>query len=132
MYLSLQSASLLLIAVFTGMALALPRSVAAQADMHHDTRPSVSVSGEGRVRVEPDMAIVRFGVVSVADDPVQAREQNAEASSRALNAIREMGIEERYIKMESLRLEPNREWVGEPRRDVERREEAMRIVVVRL
>src|SRR5690606_42115423 len=100
MYLSLKSDSLLLIAVFTGMALALPRSVAAQADMHHDTRPSVSVLGEGRVRVEPDMAIVRFDDVSVAGDPVQAREQNAEASSRALNATRRMGIGASYIKLD--------------------------------
>lgn len=96
----------------------------------YDARRTVSVSGEGRVHVLPDMAIVHFGVVSVAEDPVQAREQNAEASSRALNALRDLGIEERYIRMESLRLQPHREWVDEPGRYVESGYEAIRTVIV--
>ena len=90
----------------------------------------VSVTGEGLVRVEPDMATVRFGVVSVADDPETAREMNAEASSAAMNAVRSLGIEERYIRLETLRLQPHREWVDDRRRYEERGYEAIRQIVL--
>lgn len=95
-------------------------------------RRTVSVSGEATVRVEPDMVTVHFGVVTVADDPETARARNAEVSSQTMNAVRELGIEERYIRMESLQLQPHREWVNDLRRYEERGYEATRLVVVEL
>lgn len=95
-------------------------------------RRSISVTGEGIIRVEPDMARVSFGVVTVADDPETARRENAEAASEAMNAIRELGIEERYIRLEVLRLQPNRVFVEESRRYVEKGFEAIRQVVVEI
>lgn len=123
---------ILLIAALAGMILLAPRSAWAQMEGHHayDTRRTVSVSGEGVVNVEPDMAIVHFGVVSIADDPEEARRQNADASSRAMNAVRELGIEDRHLRMESLRLQPHREWVDDQRRYVESGYEAIRQIVV--
>lgn len=96
------------------------------------SKRTVSVSGEGLVRIEPDMATVHFGIVSVADDPEAARSLNAEASSRAMNAVRALGIEERYIRLENLRLQPHREWVDDRRRYEERGYEAARQVVVEI
>lgn len=96
-----------------------------------DTR-TVSVSGEGIVHAEPDMATVRFGVVTHADDPEEARRQNAEASREAMNAVRELGVPERKMRMEVLRLQPHREYDPEQRRHVENGFEAIRIVVVEL
>lgn len=102
---------------------------AAQEEPH---RRTVSVSGEGIVRVQPDMATVHFGIVTTADDPETARARNAEASSRTMNAVRALGIEERYIRLESLRLQPHREWVDDRRRYEERGYEASRLVVVEI
>jgi hypothetical protein len=93
-------------------------------------RRIVTVTGEGIVRVTPDMASVSFGIVTVADDPETARSQNAEASSTAMNAVRELGIEERYIRLETLQLQPRREYDEELRRYVEKGFEASRQVVV--
>jgi hypothetical protein len=99
-----------------------------------DTTPpvprTISVSGEGTVSVEPDQATVRFGVVTQAEDPETAREQNAAAASRAMNALRELGIAERQIQMETLRLQPRREYNQETRNYEERGFEAIRQVVV--
>lgn len=103
-----------------------PVAVSAQEIMPR----TITVSGEGIYRVEPDMAVVRFGVVTRDNDPETARGQNASAAADAINAVRELGIEERKIRMESLRLQPWREYNNEARRWEERGFEAVREVVV--
>lgn len=101
-------------------------------DMDHDTaRPRlVSVSGEGLVRAEPDQATVRFGVVTRADDPETARQRNAEAARNAMNVVRDLGIDERKMRLETLRLDVAREYDPETRRHKEVGFEAIRQVVV--
>jgi len=91
---------------------------------------TIRISGEGTVRVEPDQATVRFGVVTQDDDPEVAREENAAAASRAMNAIRELGIADRKMRMETLRLQPRREYNRQTRSYEERGFEAVRQVVV--
>ena len=54
-----------------------------------DDKRTISVSGEGIVRAEPDQATVRFGIVSRAEDPEEARRLNAAAAREAMNAVRE-------------------------------------------
>src|SRR5690625_5876366 len=71
---------------------------------------TVSVSGEGVHRVAPDMATVRFGVVSQAVNAEDARRENEAAAREALNAVRELGIDEARIRLENLRLQPWREY----------------------
>ena len=122
---------IVLTALLVSMAAFAPSAANAQHEMHHpEPKRTITVSGEGHIDVEPDMAVVRFGIVSIADQPEDARSQNAEAAARAMNAVRELGIEDRYIQMETLRLQPHREWVDEDRRWVERGYEAIRQVVV--
>ena len=91
---------------------------------------TIRVSGEGTVRVEPDQATVRFGIVTQDDDAEVAREENAEVASRAMNTIRDLGIAERKIRMETLRLQPRREYNRETRNYDQRGYEAVRQVVV--
>lgn len=100
------------------------------AQVTDSDRRIVSVTGEGIVRVTPDMASVNFGIVTVSDNPETARSQNAEASSTAMNAVRELGIEDRYIRLETLQLQPHREYDEDLRRYVEKGFEASRHVVV--
>jgi hypothetical protein len=104
----------------------------AHAQEAAETPRTISVSGEGTISVEPDQATVRFGVVTQADEPEAAREQNAAAASQAMNAIRDLGVAERKMRMETLRLQPRREYDQETRRYEERGFEAIRQVVVEL
>lgn len=120
----LSAASLAAVVLSLGV---LVESASAQEEAD---RRTISVSGEGIFRVEPDMARVTFGVVTVADDPEEARRQNAEAARNAMNAVRALGIEDRHIRLETLRLQPNRVFEPEPRRYVEKGFEAVRQVVV--
>lgn len=102
--------------------------------MAQDKEPprSVSVTGEGRARVEPDMAVVRFGIVTTAQDPEVARTENARSSRDAMNAIRALGVAERKLKLEQLILSPAREYDPETRRYKEIGFEVSRRLVVEL
>lgn len=91
---------------------------------------TVSVSGEGSVTVEPDRAIVRFGIVTQAEEPETARAENATAAGQAMNAVRDLGIPEQQIRVETLRLQPRREYNREKRVYEEHGFEAIRQVVV--
>lgn len=97
-----------------------------------DQQHTVSVSGEGIVKVEPDIVTVRFGVVTRDDDPVKARQLNEEAAGNALNAVRALGVEERKIKVTVLQLNEIREFDRERRRQIPAGFEATRQVVVEL
>lgn len=89
---------------------ALP--VAAQPDqhaMHHPAR-TVTVTGSDTVSVTPDRATISFSVVTRAQEPEAAREQNATAARRALDAIRELDVPERQIQLQNLRLDEDVEY----------------------
>jgi uncharacterized protein YggE len=95
-----------------------------------DDKRTVTVSGEGIVHAEPDQAAVRFGIVTRAEDPEEARRLNAAAASEAMNAVRALGVEARKMRLETLSLQPAREYDPETRRWIDLGFEATRQVVV--
>ncbi|MBI2501685.1 MAG: SIMPL domain-containing protein [Candidatus Latescibacteria bacterium] len=58
----------------------------------------IAVSGEGQVRVRPDVARTSLGVRSDAPTVAQAMRQNRTAMQQVLGALRGLGIEERDIR----------------------------------
>lgn len=102
-----------------------------QAQSMSDLR-TVTVQGEAELVREPDQAVVRFGVVTEAQDPEEARRLNAEAAAAAMNVVRDLGIAERKITLETLSLQPQREYDQENRRWIERGYEAQRQVSVEI
>ena len=95
-----------------------------------DPRHTLAVSGEAEVSVVPDMAVVRFGIVNEAEEATEARRRNGELATQAMNAVRELGIEERKIQLQALRLQPKRERDPETRQMREVGYEATRMVAV--
>lgn len=120
----------IVVGLLLGVGLSMFACTARAQDGDADPSRIVSVSGEGSASVAPDRASVRFGVVTQAEEAEAARAQNAEAASRAMNTVRELGIPERQIQMETLRLQPRREYNRETRSYEERGYEAIRQVVV--
>ncbi|WP_245771926.1 SIMPL domain-containing protein [Rhodothermus profundi] len=94
--------------------------------------PTITVQGEGVVRVQPDRATLRFAIVTRDLDPERARQRNAEAARRALNAIRTLGIEPRYLHLETLTLHPVREYNPSRRQWEEKGYEVRRVLRVEL
>lgn len=114
--------------------LLLPFLLLSLSAMAQSTDPStprtVTVQGQGEIMVVPDQATVRFGVVSAAADPEQARQINADASARALNALRALGIPERKLRLDVLSLQPKREYDQQTRQWIQDGYEATRNLTV--
>ncbi|MEZ4700086.1 MAG: SIMPL domain-containing protein [Rhodothermales bacterium] len=91
---------------------------------------TVTVGGQGKATAVPDKATVSFGIVTRSMDPEDARARNAKTASEAMNAIRKMGVEERKLKLQTLRLQPVQEYNPETRRHEEKGYEAYRDLVV--
>ena len=106
----------------------LPREIMAQNN--GDTNRLISVTGEGTAQAIPDMATVRFGIVVRDEDPEEARRINAETAKEAMNAIRNLDIDESKLSLQTLRLQPVREYDPETRRQKEKGYEATRELVV--
>jgi len=100
------------VAALLAFALALP--VTAQPTdppvAHQPVVRTVTVEGVGTVEAEPDQATIMFAVVTRAPEPEAARRQNAEAAEQAMNAVRELGIEDRKIQLLNLRLDEEVEY----------------------
>ncbi len=108
------------------------RAQVVREGMETSAVPTITVRGEGVVRVQPDRATLRFAVVTRDLDPERARRRNAEASRRALNAVRALGIEERQLRLETLTLHPVREYNPDLRRWEEKGYEVQRVLRVAL
>ncbi len=102
------------------------------AQTENDAGSSITVSGEGVVQAIPDKATVRFGIVTLHDDPEQARSRNASVSKETMNVVRDLGIEERKLRLAALRLQPVREYNPQTRRSEDKGYEAVRELVVEI
>lgn len=93
---------------------------------------TITVGGDAIQQVVPDKATVRFAVSSRHKDPEDARRLNAETSKQAMNAVRDLNIEERKIKMQSLRINPVQEYNQKRKRYEEVGYEAQRELTVEI
>ena len=93
---------------------------------------TVTVSGKAVVHVLPDQVNVRFGIVTVDLDPEAARTDNARVSAATMNSVRDLGIEERKIQVDALRIQPLTEYDPQTRRNIDKGFQAVRDVSVQL
>lgn len=66
----------------------------------------VRVAGEGEVQADPDHATVRLGAVAQAEDAAAAQQQVNQVMQRALEAVRNLGVDEKNIRTSGLSLYP--------------------------
>lgn len=65
---------------------------------------TITVSGEGRVSVAPDRALVRLGVLTRAATAPETLRQHEEDVARVLTRVRQLGVADREIQIEALQL----------------------------
>ena len=83
----------------TALMLALPA--------YAETAPAtISVSGEGKVEIAPDMATLNLGVTTEADTAAAALTANSAGLAAALARLRAAGIAERDIQTTGLTISP--------------------------
>ncbi len=66
----------------------------------------ITVSGEGKVFVKPDVALVLFGVKTESQKSVDAVNQNNEKMNAVIKAIKDLGVDEKDIKTSAYNLYP--------------------------
>lgn len=75
-----------------------------------ETPDSVTVSGRVGMEVVPDVAQISIGVSSRASTPAAAREENAQVINDTLEALAEMGIEEKDIQTSNMDMRSVYSW----------------------
>jgi len=70
------------------------------------TEPVLTVQGTAEIRVAPDLATVRLGIVAQAPTADAAQGQVNDVAGRILEAVLGMGIEDRNIQTARLNLTP--------------------------
>ncbi len=68
------------------------------------------VTGEGKVTVTPDIAILSLGVEAQADTVAQAQSEASSAMNEILTALRSSGVEETDIQTQYFSIYPTRRW----------------------
>lgn len=81
--------------------------------MPDSTPRTISVSGTGRVAVEPDVADLRLGVTNTALTAQQARAANAGTMTAVIDALKAVAIAPRDIQTSNLSLSPNYDYSGD-------------------
>jgi uncharacterized protein YggE len=73
---------------------------------------TVSVSGSGQIEATPDMAIVRLGVQTEADEATSALTQNSEQMESLIQTLEDAGVPAEDIQTQTIRLQPQYEQTG--------------------
>ncbi|WP_147532825.1 SIMPL domain-containing protein [Bacillus marasmi] len=72
----------------------------------------MTVRGNGEVAVRPDQAKLTVGVVTENQNLEDAQRENALLSNRVIQAIKQHGIEDRFIKTSHYSIQPLYDYVG--------------------
>ncbi len=112
-------------ALVTAIVLALPAAA--------ETVPAtIAVTGEGKVDMAPDMAMLSLGVMTQADTAAAALKANSDGLSGALDRLKAAGIEDRDIQTSGLSLQPNIDYSSSGREPQVRGYTASNMLMVRL
>lgn len=87
-------------------AIALSAINAAKAEDNAPREAVISVSGEGRSAVAPDMAVLSFSVVSDAKTAREALDANNKSMTDVLKALKDAGIAERDLQTSGFAINP--------------------------
>lgn len=100
----------ILLAVLAAYALGGLKSSARAGD------ESVTLTGSAKITVVPDRASVRLGVEVVEPDAKAALDEASRLQERVLAAIKESGVEEKYIRTGTVSVDPDWDYSNEARR----------------
>lgn len=71
---------------------------------------TITVSGSGTVRVQPDLLRLELTLRHTAESTGEAQARVADMVARALEILREAGVQDRNVRTAGLRFSPEYEW----------------------
>jgi uncharacterized protein YggE len=84
----------------------LANADAIAAEEHHMEKPTISVSGTGRISSAPDVAEIQVGVRSQAETAKKALAANNEAMNALFTALKERGVAAKDIETTQVQVSP--------------------------
>ncbi len=75
-----------------------------------DGQGEIHVSGQGKVSIEPDLAILNLGVEATGATVAEAREEAATAMEAVMGALKNAGIAEKDIQTSHFNIRAEHEW----------------------
>ncbi|WP_058485055.1 SIMPL domain-containing protein [Defluviitalea phaphyphila] len=95
--------AILVIAGFTGKQIFTANPVMAN---EYNNINTITARGQGTIKVKPDIAYITMGVRTEHEDAETAQSDNAKKMDEVINALKEMGIEERDIQTSNYSIYP--------------------------
>ncbi len=84
----------------------LSQSLAQAQSAAADSDGGILVTGEGRLSVEPDLAVLNIGIEAQSETVSQARTDAAQAKSRVVAAVKTRGLSDKDIQTTSFNIRP--------------------------
>ena len=75
-----------------------------------DESPAIWVTGEGKVTIDPELAVLDLGVEVTKETVAAARDQAATAMDAVMMALKSNGVEEKDIQTRNFDIRPRYEW----------------------
>ena len=82
----------------------------AQRGTSINERPAIWVSGEGKVTIDPELAVLDLGVEVTMETVAIARDEAATAMEAVMTALKSNGVEEKDIQTRNFDIRPRYEW----------------------
>ena len=73
-------------------------------------RPAIWVSGEGKVTIDPELAVLDLGVEVTMESVASARDEAATSMEAVMSALKSNGVEEKDIQTRNFDIRPRYEW----------------------
>jgi len=103
---SLALAILALSAALIILTITPPKTLKTAVGEVGENRSTLSVSGLGIITVKPDQVSVRLTVETEAENASGALSENSELMNKVINAIEQLGLEDRELKTATLNIYP--------------------------
>lgn len=107
------TAFFVLLLIYTKLAGPIPFSVSSVTTQKTDT---FNVTGEGKIIVKPDMAVVNVGIQATGTTVKQVQENINGVISRVSAAIKKLGVDEEDIQTTNYTINPNYDFQGSSQR----------------
>jgi|LSQX01.2.fsa_nt_gb uncharacterized protein YggE len=95
--------------IFAGTLMKGEEKVLATTNENSD-RKTVSASGEGVVRVTPDIAVVSLGVETSKKEMSEAQSENKKLMNEIMAELKNLGIQDKDIQTNNYSVYPDYEW----------------------
>ena len=85
-----------------------------------EAKNTISVSGQGEIYADPDLALINFSVVTEKETVKEALQENKAKMNKVIEGMKDKGVEEKDLKTTTFDIRPRYEWYEKSNSDKER------------